>query len=78
MAFSIKNIFEKLREMFGDQITALILSQLLTEDNIIKAVDYILDLAEELAEKTPTKIDDSALAKIRQALNIPDNDEPKA
>lgn len=70
----MKAIFDWLKKLFGEQLLALILNHLLTQDNIIKFIDSILDLAEDLAKKTTTKIDDNALKKIREALNIPDND----
>ena len=76
MALTFRSIFESIKGLLGEQVTALILSQLLTKENIIKGVDYILDFGEELAKKTDTTIDDTALKKIRETLNIPDNDEP--
>jgi len=76
MPLTFRSVFNGMRGFLGDQITAIILAKLLTKENIIKGVDYILDIGEELAKKTDTTIDDIALKKIREALNIPDNDEP--
>jgi len=36
--------------------------------------DAILDVLEELAQKSETKIDDTVLKEIRKKLGIPDND----
>lgn len=70
----MKELLKKIRDFIGDKLLAVILSQLLTKENILKGIDAILDVAEELAVKTKTDIDDNALAKIREALNVPDND----
>ena len=74
---SIKGVLEWLKQTVGEQVAMLILSRILTKDNITKFLDDILDSAENWAEKTDTKLDDAILKKIREALQIPDNDEPK-
>lgn len=70
----IKKFLDDLKGKIGEQLFALLLAQLLTKENIIKFIDLLLDQLEELAKKTDTKIDDEALKKIREALNIEDND----
>ncbi len=71
----MKMLLNWLKGVFGEQILAILIAKLLTKNNIVSAVDAILDMAENLALKTPTKLDDKALLQIREALNIPDNDK---
>jgi|LGOV01.1.fsa_nt_gb hypothetical protein len=70
----IKKILDWLKAVVGDKIVILLVDKLLTKDNIIKAVDSVLDALEDLTAKTGTKVDDAAVKAIRDALNIPDND----
>jgi hypothetical protein len=74
----LKQLLASIKGSIGDEIIKLILTQLLTPENIKKAIDAVLDIAEEYAKKTDAKWDDEAIAKIRLALNIPDEDKPKA
>ena len=70
----MKNIIEWLKGIVGDNIIKIVLAKLLTKENILKALDYVLDLAEELALKTEKDWDDKALKAIREALNVPEFD----
>ena len=53
---------------------------LVLPDNLVKVIiDKMLDVIESLVENTANKIDDAIVLsithKIRQELNVPDNDE---
>jgi len=65
-----------MKGIVGHQVVSLLINTLLTKENIIKALDYILDQMEEYAAGTDNKLDDAAVKVIRDALNIPDNDPP--
>lgn len=71
---SMKKILDWLKGIIGDKLLAIIISQILTKENILKAVDYVLDIAENYAAKTEADWDDKVLKTIREALNVPDND----
>lgn len=71
----MKNVFNWLRGVAGDKIAVAIISRLLTKENILKAIDYVLDIAEELALKTKGDWDDKALKAVRDALNVPEFDK---
>ena len=73
----IKNLLNDLRSRLGDEVFMLVVSSLVTKKNILDAADFILDILEDLTAKTKIKADDVAVRKVRDALNIPDNDEPK-
>jgi len=53
----------------------------MSEDNLKKAADFLLDMAEDWAEGDPTteeddkKIVQALCARIRKTFDIPDNDE---
>ena len=66
----MKKILNQLKGVIGEKALAALLSYLLTEARIRKTVKVLLDYAEEAARGTKTKIDDKAIAKIRQALKI--------
>jgi len=55
-----------------------ILNRIITRDRLMQLLDGILDYLEQVAAETPTEIDDRLLQILREALNIPDNDEPEA
>ena len=59
----------------GEKVAAQWIEKYLTVENIKSALDAGLDVLENLAEKTKTKLDDKALAMVRKGLDIPDNDE---
>lgn len=66
----MKQVLQWLKRSLGEKVLSIMLVQLLTPENIKKGIDAVLDMAEELAGKTETKIDDRALKAIRDALNI--------
>lgn len=67
--------------MSGSAILGALLA-VLPDETIKEAADFILDKAENLVEKTPTKIDDAIvlplIGKARQVFGIPDNDPAPA
>ena len=66
-------IFDWLKRIIGEKAVAILLADLLTLENIKKAIAEILDIAETLAKKTDTKIDDQIVAKLKEIAGI----EPK-
>lgn len=62
----------------GEDVVMKLAREFLTEENIKGAIDAVLDKLEDLIEKSPTKVDDRLLLppikKLREGLNIPDND----
>ena len=71
----MKNILNWLKSVVGDRMVALIIARLLTKENILKGVDYVLDIGENYAAGTVADWDDSALKAIRDALNVPEFDK---
>jgi len=55
-----------------------ILNRIITRERLMQLLDGILDYLEQVAAETPTEIDDRLLQILREALNIPDNDDPEA
>ena len=62
------------------QAVVAVIATMMTEENMKKLADAMLDTAEDFVQKTDNTIDDAvvlpAIAKIRSVFNIPDNDEP--
>ena len=54
--------------------------KLLSSENLKKFADMILDFIENAVEKSPTMWDNAVVlpmcSSVRDAFNIPDNDEP--
>ena len=73
----MKKALEWLKSVVGEKIVMLLISKLLTKDNIIKVADGILDVIENYTAGTDYKWDDKAVKAVRDALQIPDNDTPK-
>ena len=67
----------KVAMVFGEKLLLWFVGEYLNKEAIIEAIDGGLDFLEDLAAKTETDIDDKALRLIREALDIPDNDEPE-
>jgi len=66
-----------LKEMLIKQLVTVLLS-MLSPEMLRKAMDALLDIAEEAVEKSETKVDDSIVlplcSLIRSTFNIPDED----
>lgn len=63
------------------QTVVAVLSQLMTKENLKLIADSMLDAAENIVVQSTNTIDDQlvlpAIQKIRDAFDIPDNDEPE-
>jgi len=70
----VKEFLKNIVKTIGEKLALELIKKSLTTDNIINVLDGGLDFLEDLAAKTDTKIDDEILKKIRDGLNIPDND----
>jgi len=77
MKDKIKKILNGVVATIGEKLAVKLIAQYLTKENIESAIDAGLDMLEELSLKTESKIDDNILKKIREGLNIPDNDNDK-
>lgn len=66
-----------MKEMLIKQLVTVLLS-MLSPEMLRKAMDALLDIAEEAVEKSETKVDDSIVlplcSLIRSTFNIPDED----
>lgn len=75
-------ILDWLKTMLGEQVVGYLLKKYVTVENVIKikniALDKVLDEIEDYCAKNSVSWDETALKAIREALNVPDNDEPKA
>lgn len=70
----IKGWLQGIIATLGEKVVAQLIEKHLTKENVINAIDAGLDVLENLAAKTSTKLDDKVLKKLRDGLNIPDND----
>jgi len=68
-------IMEKVWFLISETAARWVIERLLTVDTIRSAIDGVLDIAEKIANATETEVDDRALKAIREALDIPDNDD---
>jgi len=68
----MKKFLDYLKEKFGEKLLALLLAQVLTPENIKEALMSLLNYAEEMAQKTETKIDDNAILALKKALGLND------
>jgi len=78
MKDQIKKFLNGIISTFGSKLVVELIKKYLTEENIKSAIDAGLDVIEDLVAKTETNIDDviilPILKKLRETLNIPDND----
>lgn len=62
----------------GEDVVIKLAKKYLTAENVKGALDSLIDKLEEIIAKSETSIDDKLvlpiLKKVREALNIPDND----
>lgn len=68
---NIKDIWSGIVSAIGEKAAAVLLSKMITKENIKKLVAGVLNQAEKLAKKTDTKIDDQIVRKIKDVLDIP-------
>jgi hypothetical protein len=68
----MKKILDWAKGFIGEKILAIILSQLLTPENLKKSATELLEFFDDLAKKTETPIDDQVIAKIRETFGIAD------
>jgi hypothetical protein len=66
----MKKVLAYLKGLLGERILAIVFAQVLTVENIVAAVNALIEMGEELAAKTETKIDDNAFAVLRKALGV--------
>jgi len=66
----MKGLIEWIKKVIGEKAAAVLLSQIITKDNIVKVVTDLLNIMEELAAKTETTIDDDIVKKLKEVLNI--------
>lgn len=62
------------------QAIVALLASVLTKENLKLVADAMLDVVEDIVQKTDNSIDDKlvlpAVQRIREAFDIPDNDLP--
>ncbi len=68
----ITKVLNGIKSTIGEKLLTILLAEVLTKDNILKAADWILDFLQDMATKTETTVDDTAIKKIRDTFNIPD------
>ena len=68
LSVKFNSVIGGIKTSIGEALFKIVMAQLLTKENIILAINWLLDTAQNLAEKTETKIDDEAIAKIREIL----------
>lgn len=70
----MKALLRKLTSFLGDQAVALILARLLTKENILRGVDWVLDQGEELKDNDKLKWLAKVAMKVREAIDVPEFD----
>lgn len=71
----LKALLGRAESFLGTIILSQILERLLRREVLIDLADALLDYLEDLAARTETPIDDAIIRTIREALNIPDDDD---
>ena len=64
----MKKVLEWAKGLVGEQILAMILSRIITVENIQKVIVELIEFLKVLAAKTETKIDDRAVEVLEKAL----------
>ena len=68
LSVKFNSVIGGIKTSIGEALFKIVMAQLLTKENIILALNWVLDMLEDLAKKTDTKLDDEAIAKIREIL----------
>lgn len=76
----MKKILGYLKGMLGTMVLERVLKTLITEENVIKGKNWIIDKAldpiEDYCEDNKFEWAKKPLLTIRKTLNVPDNDDP--